>query len=73
MNPMISGISSFRWDSWKREKDFFKRFYLFIYFKEREQAQAGGAKEGEEEADSPLSRKPDYVGLDPGPRDRDLN
>jgi len=31
---------------------------------ERERAQAGGAAEGEGEADSPLSREPD-MGLDP--------
>ena len=36
---------------------------LFIYLTERERAQAGGAAEGEGEADFLLSREPD-VGLD---------
>ena len=40
---------------------FLKRFYLL----ERVRVGAGGATEGEGEADSPLSREPN-VGLDPG-------
>ena len=32
----------------------------------------GGGAEGEEEADTPLSREPD-AGLIPGPRDHDLS
>ena len=41
---------------------FFLRFYLVYGACER--AQAGGAAEEEQEADSPLSREPD-AGLDP--------
>ena len=44
---------------------------LFINLIQRENKQGEQQAEGEEEADSPLSREPD-VGLQPGPRDHDL-
>ena len=46
-------------------------FQNFIYLLTRESMSGGGA-DGEEKADSLLSREPN-VGLDPRPRDHDLS
>lgn len=54
-----------QWEKQKRSKHsfvvavvLFQRFNLFIWERESEGAQAGGAAEGVEEADYPLSTEP---------------
>ena len=46
-------------------------FLRFIYLREKESKTRVGRAEGEEEADSPLSREPN-MGLNPRPGDLDL-
>ena len=50
--------------AWPQRKCSFKKYILFIYFRERERAQAGKVAEREGDTGSPLSREPD-TGLDP--------
>jgi len=50
----------------------FKKIFIYLFDREREGEQAGGAAEGQGEAGYPLSREPDR-GLIPAAWDHDLS